>query len=132
MLQKSHIQPLFLIGILILFKSGSCYSQSKVQMVRMAKIVVNPTQLTSYNQALTEEIEASIRLEPGVWSLYAVSEKEKPHHITILEIYADSSAYQAHIRTKHFLKYKLETQNMIESLELIEATPLLPDVKMRK
>ena len=44
---------------------------------------------------LEEEIEASMRLERGVLTLYAVSEKEHPNKVTILEIYADQDAYKA-------------------------------------
>lgn len=93
-------------------------------MVRLAKLVIDPAYLENYQAALKEEIEASLRLEPGVHTLYAVSEIEKPTHITILEIYADAAAYQAHIQAPHFLKYKSGTQSMVRSLELVETIPL--------
>ena len=103
----------------------------KTQMVRMAKLVIDSTQLDRYKAALKEEIEASVRLEPGVLTLYAVSEKEKPSHITILEIYADSAAYRAHMQTPHFIKYKTGTQKMVKSLELVETVPLIPGMKIK-
>lgn len=131
MKKKLRTLTLLMIGLFSIITGQYAFSQNKVQMVRIAKIIVDPRQLESYKEALTEEIEASLRLEPGVLSLYAVSEKEKPNHITILEIYADSLAYQAHIQTKHFLKYKLSTKDMIESLELIETNPLIPSMKMK-
>lgn len=80
---------------------------------------------------LKEEIEASVSLEPGVLTLYAVAEKNNPTHITILEIYADTNAYKAHLQTPHFIKYKTGTKEMVKSLELIEATPLIPDMKIK-
>ncbi len=101
------------------------------QMVRLAKLVIDSTQLESYKAALKEEIEASVRLEPGVLTLYAVAEKDNPTHITILEIYADTNAYKAHIQTPHFIKYKTGTKEMVKSLELIEATPLIPRMKIK-
>lgn len=73
-------------------------------MVRLAKLVIDPAHLESYQAALKEEIEASLRLEPGVHNLFAVSKIKDPTHITILEIYADADAYQAHITAPHFLK----------------------------
>jgi quinol monooxygenase YgiN len=76
--------------------------------------------------ALKEEFDASIRLEPGVLTLYAMSEKDNPTHITILEIYADSAAYQSHIQTPHFLKYKTGTKDIVKSLQLVETVPLYP------
>lgn len=99
--------------------------------VRLSKITVDPDQLDSYNAFLKEEIEASMRLEPGVLSLYAVSEKEHPNRITILEIYADEDAYQSHIQTPHFLKYKQGTLDMVKELELIDTVPLIPGLKIK-
>ena len=100
-------------------------------MVRLAKIVIDSAQLDSYSALLKEEIQTSIRMEPGVLTLYAVSEKNNPTHITILEIYADSSAYRSHVQTPHFLKYKTGTKDMVRSLELVETIPLIPDMKIK-
>ena len=100
-------------------------------MTRLAKLVIDSVQLENYKAALKEEIEASIRLEPGVLTLFAVSEKETPNHITILEIYADSGAYKFHLQTPHFLKYKSVTKEMVKSLELVETIPLIPDMKIK-
>ena len=72
-----------------------------------------------------------MKVEPGVITLYAVAEKNRPTHITILEIYADDAAYKKHITTAHFLKYKNSTQDMVKSLELIDAIPLIPEMKMK-
>jgi quinol monooxygenase YgiN len=106
-------------------------AQEKGQMVRLAKLVIDSTQLDNYKAFLKEEIETSVRVEPGVLTLYAVSEKNKPTHITILEIYADLAAYQAHVQTPHFLKYKNGTKAMVQSLELVETTPLVPGMKIK-
>lgn len=100
-------------------------------MVRLAKLTIDPEQLDAYKAALQEEIEASVALEPGVLTLYAVSEKERPTHFTILEIYADRAAYEKHIKTPHFLKYKTGTERMVKSLELVESVPLVPSMKIK-
>ncbi len=57
--------------------------------------------------------------------LVAVSEKERPTHFTILEIYAERAAYEAHIKCAHFLKYKTGIRDMVKSLELIYTVPLV-------
>jgi 4-carboxymuconolactone decarboxylase len=93
--------------------------------------VVDAAQLESYNAFLKEEIETSMNVESGVLTLYAVAEKEKPTHITILEIYADVEAYKKHIQTPHFLKYKNATKDMVKSLELVETVPLIPGMKIK-
>src|SRR6476619_5587562 len=79
-------------------------------IVRIAELEIDPAQLDRYRAALKEEIETSIRVEPGVLTLYAVSIKERPASIRILETYADEAAYKAHLETPHFKKYKAATQ----------------------
>lgn len=99
--------------------------------VRLSRITVDPARLPEYNAYLKEEIEASMRLEPGVLALYAVAEKDNPAKVTILEIYADEAAYQSHIKTPHFQKYKQGTLDMVKDLELIDTTPLIPGLKIK-
>ena len=106
-------------------------AQEKGQMVRLAKLVIDSTQLENYRAFLKEEIETSVRVEPGVLTLYAVAEKNNPTHITILEIYADSTAYKAHLKTPHFIKYKNGTSTMVKSLQLVEAIPIVPGMKIK-
>jgi quinol monooxygenase YgiN len=94
-------------------------------LVRIAELEINPARLEVYRAALKEEIAASIRVEPGVLILYAVSVKDHPNQIRIFETYADQAAYEAHLQTSHFKKYKSETQSMVKSLKLIETDPIL-------
>ena len=100
-------------------------------LVRLSKITVNPDRLDDYNAFLKEEIEASMRLEPGVLALYATAEKEAPHKVTILEIYANREAYEKHLETPHFQKYKQGTLKMVKKLELVDTTPLIPGLKIK-
>lgn len=100
-------------------------------MVRLAKLEIDSAQLESYKAFAKEEIETSMKVERGVLALYAVFEKEHPSKLTILEIYADTAAYQAHIKTPHFLKYKNGTAKMVKSLELIQVEPLFADMKIK-
>ncbi|MFS8048088.1 putative quinol monooxygenase [Rhizobium sp. BR 314] len=94
-------------------------------IIRMAELEIDPAQLDAYKAFLTEEIEASVRLEPGVLSLNAVSVKGDPAQIRIFEVYADQVAYEAHLKAPHFLKYKNGTAAMVRSLRLIEADPIV-------
>ncbi|MBY5519920.1 putative quinol monooxygenase [Rhizobium leguminosarum] len=93
-------------------------------IVRMAELEIDPDTLETYRALLTEEIEESVALEDGVLSLSAVSIRDNPNRIRILEVYADQEAYEAHLRTPHFLKYKNQTAHMVTSLTLIEVDPI--------
>ena len=106
-------------------------AQTAEQIVRLSKIIVDPDRLEEYNTFLKEEIEASMRLEPGVLTLYATAEKTAPHKVTILEIYASRAAYETHLKTPHFQKYKQGTLEMVKDLELTDTTPLIPDLKIK-
>ncbi|TDO25812.1 putative quinol monooxygenase [Sediminibacterium goheungense] len=97
-------------------------AQEQKQMVRLAKIKVDPVQLYAYNKALLTQMKTAIAKEPGVVTYYAVADKKDPSSITILEIYADTSAYQKHILTSHFKKYKDTVKDMVTSLELMDVT----------
>jgi quinol monooxygenase YgiN len=105
--------------------------QMKSRVVRLAELHVDPSQLEEYKSALRDEIEASIRLEPGVLTLYAVSVKGDPAQIRIFEMYADAAAYEAHLQTPHFKKYKTGTQGMVRSLVLVETDPILLGAKTK-
>ena len=94
-------------------------------MVRLAELEIDPAQLTGYLAALREEIDTSIRVEPGVLTLYAVQVKGDPTRVRLFEMYADSNAYNAHIASEHFRKYKTGTAAMVKSLNLLETVPLL-------
>ena len=129
---NSSLLALSCIAVMLtFFFCSKASAQEKTQMVRLAKIVIDSTQLESYKALLKEEIETSVRVEPGVITLYAVSEKNNPTHITILEIYADTVAYKAHLQTPHFIKYKTGTKDMVKSLELIATDPLVPEMKIK-
>lgn len=131
-INKMGLLPTILIIIMTtLVFSNNASAQEKNQMVRLAKIVVDSTQLESYKAMLKEEIETSVRAEPGVLTLYAVSEKDHPTHISILEIYADTTAYQTHLQTPHFIKYKNGTKDMVKHLELVAALPIVPGMKIK-
>jgi len=97
----------------------------KQPLVRIAELEIDPDQLPAYRDALKKEIATSIRIEPGVLKLYAVSVRDQPSQIRILEVYRDQAAYESHLQTPHFKKYKAETQGMVKSLKLIETEPIL-------
>ena len=119
-----------LVTACILGTSGVATTKAMDQaLVRIAELEIDPGQLESYRSALKEEIAASIRVEPGVLTLYAVSVKDHPTQIRIFETYTDLSAYEAHLQTSHFKRYKSETQGMVKSLKLIETDPILLGAK---
>ena len=94
------------------------------KLVRLAEIEVVPEFLEEYMAFAKEVGETSVKVEPGVLTLFSMQTKKDPCKIYILEIYADQEAYQSHIQTAHFKKYKKGTAKMVKSLKLIDVNPL--------
>ncbi|GAA4729543.1 putative quinol monooxygenase [Flavisolibacter ginsenosidimutans] len=113
----------------MLYSSVSAQEQSPY--VRIAKITVDSAQLENYKSALKEHAEAAVRKEPGVLTLYAVYDKDHPTNVTVFEIYASVSAYQSHIKTQHFLKYKSTVKDMVKSLVLTDVVPIALEAKQK-
>jgi quinol monooxygenase YgiN len=121
-LRRPKLLPVITILFVLTLFGEKTMAQEKTQMVRLAKITVDPLQLEKYNAALKEQMTTAINVEPGVLTYYAVADKNHPSNITILEIYADSTAYKSHIETPHFKKYKETVKGMVKSLELVDVT----------
>ena len=95
-------------------------------LVRISEIQIEPNRLDEYKAILKEEAEASVRLEPGVISIFPMYERDNPTEVRILEIYASRAAYQSHLGTPHFQKYKTTTLPMVKSLRLVDMEALDP------
>ena len=93
-------------------------------LVRIAEIEIYPKHLEAYLNAATEIQQKSLAEEAGVLCLFPTQMKEDSTQFRILEIYASQEAYQHHIQTAHFQKYKQGTLHMVKSLKLQDLTPL--------
>ena len=96
-------------------------------IVRIAEIEVYPQYLQEYLAFANEVDRLSIEREPGVICLYPMQSVEDSCQIRILEIYASEEAYQQHLKTDHFQKYKQGTLHMVKDLKLPTMKPLDPE-----
>jgi quinol monooxygenase YgiN len=122
-----NIKHLITFGSLVtvLSLSGVAVAEGpRMPYVRIAELEIDPAQLESFKASVKEEMDASVRVEPGVFAIYAVAEKDNPCKLRFFEIYADEAAYKSHRETAHFKKYAETTKNMIKSRKLIETTPI--------
>ncbi|MCW3106913.1 MAG: antibiotic biosynthesis monooxygenase [Segetibacter sp.] len=127
---RAFYYTLLLILISMLTSSANnTFAQDNKPYVRIAKILVDSTQLDNYKAAVKEHAEAAVSKEPGVLTLYAVYDKEHPANVTVFEIYASVPAYQSHIQTTHFLKYKSTVKDMVKSLVLTDVVPIALETK---
>ena len=96
-------------------------------IVRIAEIEVYPQYLKEYLAIANEVDRLSMEREPGVICLYPMQSVEDSCQIRILEIYVSEDAYQQHLKTDHFQKYKQGTLHMVKDLKLPTMKPLDPE-----
>ena len=94
---------------------------------RLAEIEVYPQYLKEYLAFANEVDRLSVEREPGVVCLFPMQSTDDSTHIRILEIYASEEAYQQHLKTDHFQKYKQGTLHMVKDLKLPTMKPLDPE-----
>ncbi len=102
-------------------------AQTNKMMIRIAEIEIDSSYLHEYMDILQIESKASVSKEPGVIAIFPMYQQENPNQIRILEIYANKKAYENHIKSPQFLKYKTETIKMVKSLKLIEMKSIDPE-----
>ena len=123
---------LTLTFLIVLFIIPACRTASSQQntigmIVRISEIEIYKDSMPAYKAILKEEAEASLRLEPGVISIFPMYQQKDSTQIRILEIYASKEAYQTHIKSPHFLHYKTATLSMVKSLRLIDMNAIDPE-----
>lgn len=117
-----------LLLLLLILTGSSCNQQEQNEniidlnsmIIRISEIEIDSDYLDEYISILKDEAEASVRLEPGVISIFPMIQKENPTEIRILEIYANKEAYEFHLQTPHFKYYKTSTMKMVKSLRLVD------------
>lgn len=95
------------------------------RVVRLAEIEVFPEKLSEYLCYAKEVGTVSMATEPGVIGLFSMQDKSDSCKVYILEVYADREAYQDHLKTAHFKKYKEGTADMVKTLKLIDTNPMV-------
>ena len=111
----------------MLLSNNFVSAQNKDMIIRLSEIDIVPDYLEENNKILEVEADASVRLKPGVVSIFPMCQKETPNQVRILEIYANKEANESHLKTPHFQKYKTTTFKMVKSLKLAAMAALDAD-----
>lgn len=118
LLAASTLCAVLLLGI-------SQAADATAPIVRMVELEIHAEHLPAYKAAVTEEIEDSVRIEPGIIAIYAMNVKDKPSHLRFVEFYASEQAITSHRETPHFKKFLVVTQGMVKARNLVETDNLL-------
>ncbi len=123
---KMMRQLLITVAMLVLSITAVA-QENQTMIVRLAEIEVYPQYLKEYLEFANEVDRLSVEREPGVVCLFPMQTAEDSCQIRILEIYASEEAYQQHLKTDHFQKYKQGTLHMVKDLKLPTMKPLDPE-----
>jgi quinol monooxygenase YgiN len=117
-------------SLLALGFSGAVSAQeAQKPYVRLAELEIDPGQMERFNAAIREGVTTAVRVEPGVLALYAVTEKDHPNRVRVFEMYKDEAAYQKHLQTPHFRKFRDTTNKMVKSRTLLDGVPIVLEAK---
>ena len=119
---KTRLVPF--VAIVLCACGVAMAEDSQGRHVRVAELEIDTAQVEAFTAAIREVGQASVRSEEGCLALYVVAEKQDPGRVRVFEIYRDRAAYEAHLLTPHFKKFRATTDAMVRSRKLIEATPL--------
>jgi quinol monooxygenase YgiN len=109
--------------------SAAGAQETRQPYVRLAELEIDPAQMAGFNAAIREEVKTSVRVEPDVLALYAVAEKDHPNRVRVFEMYTDEAAYQKHLQTPHFRKFRDVTNKMVKSRKLLDGLPIVLEAK---
>lgn len=122
---------IFLLLATMMISNTQASAQRSTYM-RIAKIEVDSTQLDEYIKALKLQMQSALKHESGVLAYSALQDNNAPWKITIVETYASVVAYEAHIQTAHFKKYKDTVAGMVTALELMDVVPIAMESKIKR
>jgi alkylhydroperoxidase/carboxymuconolactone decarboxylase family protein YurZ/quinol monooxygenase YgiN len=100
-------------------------------LVRISEMQIMPESSAEYLAILEEEARKSVELEPGVISIFPMLCSDDPSQVRIVEVYRNRSAYEAHIASLHFQRYKTSTKDMVKSLRLVDMQVIDPELMQK-
>jgi quinol monooxygenase YgiN len=119
------------ILVVLLVVHGAASAGRGEMIVRISEIGIHADHLEEYKGILKEEAQASVRLEPGVIAIFPMYQQADPTQVRILEIYASHDAYESHLKTPHFQRYKTSTLKMVKALKLVDMQPIDAEMMTR-
>lgn len=87
----------------------------------LLKTRLKPGACDAFMNAMRVNAAASVRDEPGCLTFDVLRDRSDEDLIWLYEVYVDEAAFEAHMRTPHFLASRPLVEPLIESQEAIEA-----------
>lgn len=78
-----------------------------------ATLYVKPDQLDDFTPLMLTNAAASLADEPGCHRFDVCQGPQNPTEIFLYELYTDAAAFQAHLKTPHFLTFDAAVADML-------------------
>ena len=75
---------------------------------------VHEGKLSEFMPLMLDNAEKSRTLEPGCDRFDVLGPDAGGHHVFLYEIYKDKSAFDAHLKTSHFVEFNQRTSSLIK------------------
>lgn len=90
----------------------------------LLKTQLKPGSLEAFMEAMRINAAASVRDEPGCLVFDVLRDRSDPDRVWLYEVYTDEAAFEAHMRTPHFLASRPLVEPLILQQDCIEADAL--------
>ncbi|WP_271408879.1 putative quinol monooxygenase [Pseudomonas sp. Q1-7] len=90
----------------------------------LLKTRLRPGSLEAFMDAMAVNAAASVRDEPGCLVFDVLQDRSDPELVWLYEVYTDEAAFEAHMRTAHFLASRPLLEPLILQQDCIEADAL--------
>ena len=90
----------------ILMTTLTAASAHAAPVFNIFELGIKDGQSAAYNHIGDENIRTSLEKEPGTLAMYSIKQKINPQMAYMIEIYADEAAYQTHIASPQYQKFR--------------------------
>lgn len=77
------------------------------------KFILNPGRASDFLPLMLGNARASVVSEPGCRQFDICSDPDRPDEIFLYELYDSPEAFQAHLKTPHFLSFEAAVGTMV-------------------
>lgn len=99
-------------------------------VVHLFHLGIDEKNRDTFYQVGVENFRTSYEEEGGTLAMYASSLRENPLEYKVFEVYADETAYQAHLNSSHFKAYVEQVGYQLTKREVFEVDPLFLKEKL--
>ena len=88
---------------------------------------IKPDHVEDFIEASFGDAQGSVRDEPGCFRFDLLRDPEKATRFYLYEVYRDKAAFEAHLETPHFGKWKARVESMFDGeMQRIDMATVFP------